>query len=153
MTEEKIKNIIRVLNTDIIGTVPLEKALRRVKGVSFSIANAVCNVLDLDRTAKVGSLTPETINNIESLLKSPKGRLPLWMLNRRKDVETGEDIHLTTTDLKLRKENDIKIMRKIKSYRGVRHSSGLPVRGQSTKAHFRKGKSLGVSKKKGKGGK
>ena len=45
-------------------------------------------------------------------------------------------------------EFDIKMMKMIKSYKGVRHAIGQPVRGQRTKAHFRKGSSLGVIKKK-----
>jgi ribosomal protein S13 len=36
---------------------------------------------------------------------------------------------------------------KIKSYRGLRLSVGLPVRGQRTKGHFRKGKSVVTGKK------
>ena len=42
-------------------------------------------------------------------------------------------------------------MKKIRSYKGVRHTFGLPVRGQSTKSNFRKNKgkgSLGVQRKK-----
>jgi small subunit ribosomal protein S13 len=41
-------------------------------------------------------------------------------------------------------------MKKIRSYRGVRHGIGLPVRGQRTKSNFRRNKgkvSLGVAKK------
>ncbi|MDD5650977.1 MAG: 30S ribosomal protein S13, partial [Candidatus Nanoarchaeia archaeon] len=68
--------------------------------------------------------------------------------NRRKDPETGEDQHVISTDLKMKKDFDIKMMRKMKSYKGMRHSFGLPVRGQRTRAHFRHGKSLGVAKKK-----
>ena len=70
------------------------------------------------------------------------------MLNRRKDIETGEDKHLLGSDLKLRKEFDLKRMKNIRSYKGVRHALGLPVRGQSTRSHFHKGKSLGVKKPK-----
>ena len=69
------------------------------------------------------------------------------MLNRRKDRETGEDRHVVTSDLKFENEFDIKNLKKIKVYRGVRHSLGLPVRGQRTKAHFRHGKTVGVRKK------
>jgi len=43
---------------------------------------------------------------------------------------------------------DVKDLREIQSYRGIRHALGLPVRGQRTKAHFRHGKSVGVIKKK-----
>jgi small subunit ribosomal protein S13 len=49
------------------------------------------------------------------------------------------------------KDNDIKLMRKIKSYKGTRHSAGQPVRGQRTKSNFRKskGKVMGVKRKAG----
>ena len=43
-------------------------------------------------------------------------------------------------------------MKKVKSYKGVRHSAGLTVRGQKTKSNFRRNKgklSLGVKKKQG----
>jgi len=147
MAEIKIKNIIRILNTDIEGNILLEKALRKIYGIGPSLSNSVLVYLNYDKKKKVGSLTEEEVKKIEDLIKNPKGRIPVWMLKRRKDLETGEDLHLTTTDLKIKKENDIKLMRKIKCYKGVRHSQGLPVRGQRTRAHFRSGKSIGVAKK------
>jgi len=77
------------------------------------------------------------------------------MLNRRKDYETGEDKHLLSSDLAFTKDNDIKMLKKIKSYKGMRHAFGLPVRGQRTRSNFRrnKGKVTGVQKKKIKSGK
>ncbi len=76
------------------------------------------------------------------------------MLNRRKDVETGEDKHIVTTDINFVNDNDIKVMKMIRCYKGIRHSMGLPVRGQKTRSNFRKnkGKVMGVkrSKKTGK---
>jgi small subunit ribosomal protein S13 len=49
----------------------------------------------------------------------------------------------------MKKEFDIKRLRKIKSYRGIRHASKLPVRGQRTRANFRrKGHAVGVKRKK-----
>ena len=38
-------------------------------------------------------------------------------------------------------------MKKIKSYKGMRHAYGLPVRGQRTRGNFRKGVTVGVMKK------
>jgi small subunit ribosomal protein S13 len=71
------------------------------------------------------------------------------VLNRRIDFETGEKGHLTGSDLDLKKEFDIKRLKKIKSYKGLRHNVGLPVRGQRTKANFRRNrkKSGGIKKK------
>ena len=51
------------------------------------------------------------------------------------------------TDIELRLRDEINIMKKIRSYRGIRHELGLPARGQRTRANNRKGLSLGVSKK------
>ena len=56
-------------------------------------------------------------------------------------------MHLTGADLTLSKELDIKRLKKIKSYRGIRHSIGQPVRGQRTRSHFRTGVSVGVQRK------
>lgn len=114
-------------------------------------ANMVCNLLNFDKFKKVGLLTDEEVEKINDFLKDPKKYgAPSWMLNRRKDYETGEDKHLLTTDLQLTKQDDIKRLRKIKSYRGVRHGLRLPVRGQRTKSNFRKnkGKVTGVKRKK-----
>lgn len=148
MVEEKVKAIIRLMDTDVDGNTRLIKSLIKVYGIKFAMANAVCTYYNLDQNKKIGLFQPDELKKIEDLVRNPKGKLPSWLLNRRKDPETGEDQHVISTDLKMKKDFDIKMMRKMKSYKGMRHSFGLPVRGQSTRAHFRHGKSLGVSKKK-----
>lgn len=148
MAEEKIRQMIRLFNTDILGDEPLVNALRRIKGIGFSFSSAICNTLSLDRQRKIGSLSDAEIKKLEEVIKNPtKYDIPPWMLNRQKDYDTGENMHIVEADLKFKKEFDIKYMKKIKCYKGVRHSQGLPVRGQRTKAHFRHGKSVGVRKK------
>ena len=148
---ENIKQIIRICNADLVGTKKVYLALRGIKGISYSFSNAICNVLNLDKNRQVGSLNPEEIKKIEEMTKYPsKFNIPSWLLNRRKDFDTGVDAHLVCSDLKLRTEFDIKKLKKIKSYKGVRHAIGQPVRGQRTRAHFRKGTSLGVKKKESK---
>ncbi|HII71953.1 TPA: 30S ribosomal protein S13 [Candidatus Woesearchaeota archaeon] len=154
---EKPKNfqhIVRVANTDLDGSRNVCHALNKIKGVSFMLANAVCYVAGVEKTKITGELTSDEVGRLDAVLKDPLGKsIPLWMLNRRKDVETGKDIHLLGADLKFVKENDIKSMRKTKSYKGTRHAVGLTVRGQKTKSNFRKkkgkGSSLGVQRKKG----
>ena len=47
----------------------------------------------------------------------------------------------------MRLRDEINILKKIRSYRGIRHERGLPVRGQRTRANSRTGLTLGVSKK------
>jgi small subunit ribosomal protein S13 len=142
--EEKI---IRILSTDIEGGMKIYSGLTNIKGVSWSLSNAVCSVLAIDKKRKLGSLTEDEIKKISEFIKNPK--IPKYLLNRRRDYETGEDKHLSGSDLELRKEFDIKRLKKIKSYKGFRHTSGQPVRGQRTKGHFRSNrkKSGGIKKK------
>ncbi|QQG38559.1 MAG: 30S ribosomal protein S13 [Candidatus Woesearchaeota archaeon] len=144
---EELKEIIRVSNTDLDGKKPLYHALRKIKGISFIFSNAICASCKIDRNKKAGNLTNEEVNRIENLLKSPDTKLPLWLLNRRKDYDTGTDKHLISSDLKLTQEFDIKRLQKIRSRRGLRHAWGLPLRGQRTRHNFRKGTALGVKKR------
>jgi small subunit ribosomal protein S13 len=152
-SQEDFRHFIRISNTDLNGNYKLERALTKIKGVGFQFANAICSALKLNPDEQTGYIKEETIKRIEELLKDPlKFSIPLWLINRRGDYETGEDKHLLSSDLDFAKDNDIKRMRKIKSYKGMRHSKGLPVRGQKTKSNFRRNKgkgSLGVKRKKG----
>ena len=146
---EKLKELVRILDTDIKGNTNIFMALWKVKGIGFMFSNAVCRVLDIPLNKKIGAMSDSELKAINELVRNPHERLPNWLLNRRKDYETGNDRHIITSELKFTQETDIKILKKIKSYRGMRHASGQPVRGQRTKAHFRKGgrRAVGVMKK------
>lgn len=150
--QKDYKHIIRVVNTDLDGSKKVYHALQKIKGVGFMMSNAVCAFSKVSKDKKAGAMTPDEVVRLEKVLKNPiASGIPTWMLNRRKDYETGEDIQLLGADLKFQVDNDIKILKKIKSNIGMRHAWGLPVRGQSTKSNFRnkKGKtSLGVKRKK-----
>ncbi len=143
-TKENLSSLIRIMSTDIPGNKKVMYGLTRIKGVSYSFASAVCNYLKISPDKIVSTLSEDEIKRITGFIKSPN--LPTFMLNRRRDYETGQDKHLTLTNLELQKEFDIKRLRKIRSYKGWRHAIGLPVRGQRTKSHFRHGKSVGVQK-------
>lgn len=152
MAEQKqeFKQLVRLCGADIDGNKKTYHALRRVKGVSYSFSNAICKLAQVDENAKIGSLTDEELKKIETIMHKPlENGVPSWMLNRRKDYDEGVDKHLISTDIKFRVDFDIKRLKKIKAYRGMRHAMGLPVRGQRTKAHFRKGATVGVKKKTG----
>ncbi|MBI5397896.1 30S ribosomal protein S13 [Candidatus Woesearchaeota archaeon] len=155
MTEENkdFNHIVRVLNTDLDGNKPVSHALLKIQGVGFMLSNAVCHSANVNKYKKIGYLAENEVHRLEEVLHNPlKCGLPVWLLNRRKDVETGENKHLIGADLKFQSENDIKMLKKIRSYRGVRHTFGLPVRGQKTKSNFRdkrtKKAALGVQRKK-----
>ncbi len=148
MSEQKAKHIIRVFATDLAGAKPVGHALTKVKGISFAMANAICTLSGVDKFKKAGLLTEEEVKKLEDTMNN-LDKFPTWMLNRQKDYDEGKDAHLMNVNLKLRTEFDVKRLKKIKSYRGMRHAAGLPVRGQRTKGHFRsQGKSLGVKRKK-----
>lgn len=144
--EPNIKTItlIRILSTDIPGESSIYSGLTRIKGISWAMSNAVLTSLNIDKSKKVSALTPEEIEKISLFIKSPK--IPEFLLNRKKDRETGVSKHLVTTDLDLAKDFDIRRLKKIKSYKGWRHALGQPVRGQRTRSHFRKGGAIGVAK-------
>ncbi|MEM5877968.1 MAG: 30S ribosomal protein S13 [Candidatus Aenigmatarchaeota archaeon] len=150
---EQTRGIIRIAGVDMKGDRKIYVSLQRIKGVGPSVANVVCKVAKMDRNRKAGTLTDEEIKNIEKILSNIKEYVPEWMLNRRKDPETGENYHLITSNLKFTHESDIKKMIERRTYKGVRHAYGLPVRGQRTRSSFRKGKSVGVVRKKQQPGK
>jgi small subunit ribosomal protein S13 len=145
ISKEETGKIIRIMQTDVPGDKNLYTGLTRIKGVSWSISNALCIILKLDKTRKIETLSKEEIAKIEEALKEAK--FPKFLLNRRNDFATGKDEHLFGTNLDMVKELDIKRLKKIRSWRGLRHVQGQPTRGQSTKAHFRSNRKRGVGLK------
>jgi small subunit ribosomal protein S13 len=147
-----IKYFIRVANTDLVGSKSIYHALRKIKGVSFMFANAICSVADIPKNKKAGILSDQEIKKMNDILADPtKFNLKSWLFNRNRDYDSGEDRHILTSDLDFTKEFDLRRLKKIKSNRGMRHAWGLPLRGQRTKSNFRKNKkkaSLGVKRKK-----
>jgi len=141
------KYIVRIANTDINGEKTLIHGLTSIKGIGMHMSVLVADTTGLDRRIKIGDLTDAQIDKIKETLDNLKDKAPGWMLNHRKDYETGKNIHLIGTDIDMRLRDEINIMKKIRSYRGVRHERGLRVRGQRTRTHGRKGLALGVSRK------
>jgi len=142
--------LIRILGKDIRGDKSIFSGLTEIKGISWAFSNSICKILNLDKIKKIQDLKKEEIGVIEDFLKD--SNVPSFMMNRQKDFEKGKDGHILGADLNLRKEFDIKRLKKIKSYKGIRHSAGLPVRGQRTRANFRKNRrksgAVGAGKKK-----
>lgn len=132
MSETKL---IRILSKDIPGNKKLHIGIMAIKGISWAFANAMCKKLQLDRNKKIEELSEDEIKKISEFIKNPQ--LPVFLLNRRKEFDTGTNKHLHGADLDLQTEFDIKRLKKIKAYKGLRHSAGQPVRGQRTKSHFR----------------
>ena len=114
--------------------------LTEIRGIGYMFANTILNILKIDPNQRIGYLSSEQILSIESIIKNPSGsNFPSWFLNRRKDVETGEDKHLITSDIAFAVRNDVEREKTSGSWRGYRHMFGLKVRGQRTRCTGRKG--------------
>ncbi len=147
------RQIVRIARTDLEGDEKARWSLTDIKGIGVRVANAVCGEAGVDPNAKLGSFSEEEVNKIEKIIENLKetdseNKIPGWMLNRKKDFETGEDLHLTGSELDFQVQQDIDHLQDINAYRGIRHKLGLPVRGQRTRGNFRGGTTLGVSREK-----
>ena len=139
--------MIRILGNDIPGDKKILVGLSQIKGVGYMFANTILNVLKINSNQRIGYLSTEYIKSIENIIKNPSSsNFPSWFLNRRKDVETGEDIHLLTSDIAFTVRNDVEREKTTGSWRGYRHMYGLKVRGQRTRCTGRKGGAVGVAK-------
>jgi len=145
---QEFRHILRITGTDVDGTLKAPYALKKIKGISLNLANAILKKADVNPDVRAGFLTEANVQRIEEIIEEPaKHGLPSWLLNRRKELETGSDRHIISADLVLRTKMDVEQMKEMKSWRGYRHSYGLKVRGQRTKTTGRSGKALGVKKK------
>ena len=143
----EFKHIVRIAGRDLRGEKKLVSGLSELKGVGPNLACALINALRLDGKYRLGFLTDRQISDIEeSIPDLAKLGIPNWKLNRRKDVVTGSNIHQIGPDLDYSVKNDIEREKNTGSWRGVRHSLGLKVRGQCTRTTGRKGRTIGVRK-------
>ena len=145
--KDDFRYIVRIANTDVAGEKTLARGLTSIKGIGTHMSILIIDATGLDRNLKMGNLTDAQIETIKEALENATNTAPKWMLNHRKDIETGKDIHLMGGEIDIRLRDEINIMKKIRSYKGIRHERGLAVRGQRTRANNRKGLTLGVSKK------
>jgi len=144
---EQYENLVRILGNDIHGELNMLIGLRQIKGIGYMFANSMLQVLKINPHQKVGNLTTEQISSIEKIIQDPKAaNFPIWFLNRRQDIETGEDMHLVTSDIAFNIRNDVEREKTLFSWRGYRHMYGLKVRGQRTRCTGRKGGAVGVAK-------
>jgi small subunit ribosomal protein S13 len=143
----EFKHIVRIAGKDLDGTKKVVAALADIKGVSYSLANAIINALKIDSKMRLGALSDRQISEIQDCLKDPtKVGIPTFMLNHKKAPETGVNTHYIGSDLDFVLKTEIEREKMIASWRGVRHSLGLKVRGQRTRTTGRKGRAVGVRK-------
>ena len=144
---EQYENLVRILGNDIHGELNMLIGLSQIKGIGYMFANSMLQVLKISPHQKIGNLTADQVSAIEKIIQDPKAaNFPIWFLNRRQDIETGEDMHLVTSDIAFNIRNDVEREKALFSWRGYRHMYGLKVRGQRTRCTGRKGGAVGVAK-------
>lgn len=150
---KEFRYIVRIVNKDLSGQYSIERALTGIKGIGYRMARIIAAAFEkqtgiLPQT-RLGDIPEDKDKELEEIILHPdKHNIPAWSLNRRKDFETGTDSHLVMSELDFSLRKDLQRLNEIKSYRGLRHSWGLPVRGQKTKStHRGKGGVVGVLKK------
>jgi small subunit ribosomal protein S13 len=115
----------RIAGVEIPNDKKIWVSLMEIYGVGEAQAKEVCEGAKIDENTIVEKLSEEELDKIRGYLD--------------KNLQTEGE-------LRQKQYRDIKRLKDIRCYRGVRHKLGLPVRGQRTRhnAHTRKGKSKPV---------
>ena len=114
------QHIVRILGNDIPGEKKTLPGLTQIRGVGYNFANAILTRLGIEPSSSMGYMDEETAKKIEDIIKDPReAGFPVWFLNRRKDMETGEDKHLLTSDIQFTIRNDIERERQTSSLAGA----------------------------------
>ncbi len=107
--------MLRISGVDIPEQKIVTFALRYIHGVGPKVASEVVHRANIDENKRARDLTSEEIGRIQTVL----------------------DQYLIEGDLKRKVADDIDRLKRIRSYRGLRHIAGLPVRGQRTRTNSR----------------
>lgn len=119
----------RISGIEIDDKLKLNYALTKIKGIGWALSKKILKELNFDESLRLKDISAEDLNKINSKM----------------------DEFPTEGDLARKVRADITRVQAIGSYRGARHSKGLPVRGQRTKTNARtkrgKRKTIGAFKK------
>ncbi len=142
----EIRHIVRIADTDLEGKRSIQYALTGIKGISRRTAKIITVNAGLDPIATMGYLNDADIEKLKTTVDNISTLLPTWMMNKQSDILTGENRQILGTDVMLSRNEDINLMKKVRSYKGLRHERGLRVRGQRTRSTGRKGRTVGVTR-------
>ena len=119
----------RIAGVDISGNKAGEISLTYIYGIGRSLSKEILNKAGVELAKKVQDWTDDEQNTVRNIIAEE---------------------YKTEGELRGELQMNIKRLMDIGCYRGVRHRSGLPVRGQSTKnnARTRKGRKKTVANKK-----
>ncbi|ESP04475.1 hypothetical protein LOTGIDRAFT_198613 [Lottia gigantea] len=146
---EKFQHILRIQNTNIEGKRKIMYAMTAVKGIGRRFANIMCKKANIDLRLRAGELSEEDVERLVTVMNNPRQyKIPDWFLNRQKDIKDGKFSQILSNGLDNKLREDLERLKKIRAHRGLRHYWGLRVRGQRTKTTGRRGRTVGVAKKK-----
>ncbi len=149
----EFSQLLRMIGTSVEGHRDCVFGLSTIRGVGRRLAQAICRIYaeqdpNFDPHMRIGLLTEEQQEKLVVMIKDPvKAGVPRWMVNRPKDLRTGEDRHVSGTDLELVLKMDIDRMKRTRSWKGIRHVFNLKVRGQRTRTTGRRGLVVGYYRK------
>lgn len=106
----------RIAGVDLPTNKRLDIALTYIYGIGRSNVAHLLELVQLPADRRVNTLTDEEINKISKV------------------IEKGYTVE---GDLRRQLQDNIKRLIEIRSYRGIRHSKSLPVRGQRTRSNAR----------------
>lgn len=106
---------MRISGIELNDDARLVWALTRIKGVGWSTSKKILKTLKMDESKRVGSLSTEEVNKISGELE--------------KTQTEGDLIRVI--------RSNVSRLKTIGSYKGIRHSRGLPARGQRTRSNAR----------------
>lgn len=105
----------RLAGVDIPDQKTMYMALQSIYGVGPTLSAKILDRASIDQDKRARDLTGEEINRIQKLLEE----------------------YLVEGNLRRKINEDIERLKRIKSYRGLRHSMRLPARGQRTRTNSR----------------
>ncbi|MEF8807231.1 30S ribosomal protein S13 [Natronomonas sp.] len=143
--DEDIQYFVRIGQTDLDGTKSVERALTDMNGIGRRVARIIAEKADVDRRDTIGALDEDKIDEIIEHVEGYAEEVPEWLTNHQNDFFSGETTHEIGNELQMTRRQDINRMKKIESYRGVRHKRGQKVRGQRTKSTGRTEGTIGVN--------
>ncbi|UYV76549.1 RpS18 [Cordylochernes scorpioides] len=147
--DPKFQELLRVYNTNLDGKRKVPYALRQIKGVGRRFGYMICRANGIDPARHAGTMNEKELEQLQATIADPISyRIPKWALNRNRDHKDGKTSQVTSSALETKLRDDLERLKKIRAHRGLRHFWGLRVRGQHTKTTGRRGRTVGVSKKK-----
>ena len=119
----------RIAGIELQDNIRLDYALTKIRGIGWPLSKKVLASLKMDASTRLKDLSADDIAKVTAEL----------------------DNYTIEGDLARVVRGDIKRLQAIGSYRGIRHSRNLPVRGQRTRSNARtnrgKRKTVGAFKK------